>query len=174
MLALSLANESLVPLLCVLVAVTIGIWTLRRAQRNTRRDPSARDTLDRVREERQIRDSMSSLMVELEEYTRRLNAQLDTKSLKLEQLIQDADERIGRLQSAGPTRRPTPTPPTATPERHARAPVQPPAEPYEPPTDAARQVCALADAGKSSLQISQAVGLPLGEVELILNLKRAG
>jgi hypothetical protein len=40
---------------------------------------------------------MGDLLLELEEFSRRTNAQLDTKCAKLEQLIHDADERIARL-----------------------------------------------------------------------------
>jgi hypothetical protein len=228
-LALNIENAYM-PLLLAVMAMGIGLFTLRRARQRAGRNPSGREVLDQLREGRQIHGAMSTLMVELEEYTRRMNAVLDTKSAKLECLIRDADERLTRLERAQrgaavavpptagqtpiadappapaaptasaapePARPPTPiTPPpavpVASPPRTPSVPASPP-RPVHPapaprrapavtvgplgqapapaPTPQAGEVYRLADAGRSPMQIAQATDLPLGEVELMLQLR---
>ena len=47
-----------------------------------------------------VERQMSNLLVELSEMARQLTAQLDTRSQKLEMLLQEADEKIAALQRA--------------------------------------------------------------------------
>ena len=58
-------------------------------------EPSAFGSLSR---QRGVERQMETLVVELSEMTRQISAQLDTRSAKLEQLIQDADQRIESLR----------------------------------------------------------------------------
>lgn len=111
-------NTGLWLLLFVLVMVTGSLWILRR---RTHRQPvtrmATREKLDRVREQSQMRRSMDELLLQLEDLSRRINAHVDTKFVKLETVVRDADDRIRRLeqllaQARTPAQRPT-TPSTA-------------------------------------------------------------
>ena len=52
-------------------------------------------------QQRSVERQMQSLLVELSEMSRQITAQLDTRALKLELLIKEADEKIARLQTFG-------------------------------------------------------------------------
>jgi hypothetical protein len=133
--------------------------------------------------------SDAGLAEDMQELTDRLAQELDVRAQRLERLIVAADERIARLESletrlgagldaaqraARPARVPTtPLAPAAT--SHA--------EP-KPAGDAGvlvggagdpsiAAVYTLADQGMSAVQIAQRTGRATGQVELILNLRRA-
>ncbi|MBM4108440.1 MAG: hypothetical protein FJ255_06445 [Phycisphaerae bacterium] len=98
----------------------------------------------------------STTAADLEELGERLAAKLEERASRLERLIDQADRRIRAMESAGGT--PAPRPLEAIPIRavdplHARA--------YE-----------LADQGLSAIEVARTLGLPTGQVELILNLRR--
>lgn len=218
-----------------LVLVTYSLILVRRAQaRRQNRESTPREVFDRYREEREIRASLDELMIQLEELSRRITAQVDTRFAKLEAVIRDADDRTAHLQTlldrtgtrhaphaagshappspdphdrtgapgatfetrdaaegperggspaaprratAGPhtRKRPDDTSPAPDPQAPADADGQPSsghaAPPREPPPLHAR-VYALADAGTRPIDIAERLGIVLGEVELILNLRR--
>ncbi len=159
------SGSSFVPALMVIVAAAIGLWTVRRGRRDARqRGDPARRMLEQVREEREVRNSMDTLMIGLEEFTRRLNAQLDTKSAKLECLIRDADQRINKLRSLASGGA------VAEPGQQA---ADEDTSFTVPDTEQFQQVRSLADDGRSPIQIAQALDMPLGEVELLLNLRQS-
>lgn len=132
-------------------------------------DPRRQDSA-----EGELRHSMDRLLVELQEASREINATIDTKTAVLNKLIADADKRIEALKAAetapAPARcesAPEP-PPTAAPRRP---------EPVERDEVRRRSVLEheihrLADAGKTELEIARLTGLPRGEVELVLSLRR--
>jgi len=110
----------------------------------------------------QLRQDVESLIVELDELARKINAQIDTRFAKLEAVIRDADRRIATLErlanradqsDQAARRRPVPT--SANDAQHAVV--------YE-----------LADAGKTPIEIARQLGRTPGEVELILNLRGSG
>ena len=86
-------------LLAVLCLVMLSVSMLRRShqRRATSRDLT-REQRARLRDQSQIRQSMEELLLQLEEVSRRINAQVDTKFVKLETVIKDADARIAHLQ----------------------------------------------------------------------------
>ena len=59
--------------------------------------------LERARQMGGVKNDVREAMVELEELTRHFSAQLDAKSIKLEQLIEEADAAIRRMESMGGT-----------------------------------------------------------------------
>ncbi len=153
----------------------------------------ARQQIARLSDEREIRDSMDKLLIRLEEYSREVNGQLDTKFVRLEQVIADADERIGRLQTViaehdqrlgrlVETRRQlrqtardaddASSPRAAEPEETVAVSSSPDTK---APTDHRyKNVYDLADAGSSPIDIAEQLCMPAGEIELILNLRNAG
>ncbi len=87
---------------------------------------------------------------ELNHITRDLIAQLDRRAADLESLIAAADERIATLRSLPAT----------------------PSMLVEPKDPLHARIHALADAGRSPIDIARETGCPTGQVELILALRR--
>src|ERR1700691_5341582 len=64
-----------------------------------KKDPLARSpSAASLSQQRNVERQMQNLLVELSEMARQLTAQLDTRSQKLEALLQEADEKIAKLQ----------------------------------------------------------------------------
>jgi hypothetical protein len=147
-------------------------YVVIRPMLKRKKDPFERPpATGRLSQQRSVERQMESLLVELSEMSRQMSSQLDTRAAKLEFLIKDADERIGRLQQlqqsapvsptfetvpAVPT---SPTTPTHTPE--------PPHE-LDPRHE---EIYTLADTGKSISEIAATLARPSGEIELILALR---
>lgn len=112
---------------------------------------------------------------DMEELAERLSAQLDAKADRLERLIARAETRIVELQAGlaaarSPSTQVEPKPePRAEGRAAARAPVPP--EPAGPPQHA--RVLELADRGLSAVEIARTLEMPTGQVQLILNLRKA-
>jgi len=193
-----------VPLLAFLGVALLLIQLRRHQFRTTTARDVTRDQSARLRDQRGIQQGMDSLLLQLEELSRRINAQVDTKFLKLETVIRDADDRIARLehlleQSGQPgtrttgsvnaqERKPVSEPagephPTALPPRASNPPpgaskssaptagASEPAQPVAPPDPRVGRVHELADAGQQPINIAEELDMPLGEVQLILNLR---
>ncbi len=95
-------DSGLITLLAVLCLVVISVSMLRRAQQRPARSRElTREQLARLRDQREVKDSMDELLVQLEDFSRRINAQVDTRFAKLEALIRDADDRIAKLGRLG-------------------------------------------------------------------------
>jgi small-conductance mechanosensitive channel len=140
-----------------LIALPIVYFLVVRPMLRKSKDPLEKFPSIGLSQHRTVEREMSNLLVELSEMARQITAQLDTRSAKLQALIQEADQRIARLQqsSAAP---PAPTTDAAT---------------EQPSLDQRHMdVYALADQGRSPDQIAQQLNRPKGEVELILALRR--
>lgn len=126
---------------------------------------TARERLERYRQEKGVRHDLESLMVEIEQLAKRMGSQLDAKTVQLEALIRQADDRLDQLRRAsdgGPVT--------------GSATAEPPAAPAGP-SDAdplARSVCELAEQGLSPIDIARRLDEHVGKVELILALSKAG
>ncbi|MCG3179860.1 MAG: hypothetical protein BIFFINMI_02206 [Phycisphaerae bacterium] len=119
----------------------------------------AADTRSGARAAQQIRDQLDELMVQLEELARESNATIETRSVKLEVLIEQADERIARMEQL-------------LKDAQARPSAGPQADPGPAPVNPEHEkVYNLADAGRTPVQIASQVGRDVGEVELILALR---
>jgi hypothetical protein len=157
--------------------VLLAVAALRRSQlhRITARELT-RTERAQVREESDVQHSMDDLLTQLDEVSRRIDAQVDSGLSRLEAAIKAADVRIARLDQATPSsgKRSQPDAPNAaTPA----APTPPPAEPLSAPASSSpdqrrRKIYELADAGAAPLTIADKLHIPLGEVELILNLRK--
>jgi hypothetical protein len=118
-------------------------------------------------QQRSVEREMSNLLVELSEMARQITGQLDTRSAKLEALMQDADKKIAelkRLSSSSSHRIDRDSDSIIT---------RPISQQKLPPTNDARYtaIYSLADAGRSPQEIAQELDRPRGEVELILALR---
>jgi len=121
-------QDALFPLLAVLCLVMLSVSMLRRSQarRATSRDLT-REQLARLRDQKAIQGSMEELLLQLEEVSRRVSAQVDTRFMKLDALIRDADNRIAKLEQllgrkARPAERTEPAADNASAERPATKP----------------------------------------------------
>ena len=163
----------------VVVLLLVLLWPRFRGApvRDVASDPS-------LAQQRAVERDMQMLMRELSEMARKIGAQLDAKSARLEALIRAADERAGRLETQlraePPPQRRDGDQPTADPREAASFTTSPPSIEIPPPSSDAdgdrrhAQIYALADEGLSPVQIAERLDLPEGEVELIIALRPRG
>jgi hypothetical protein len=155
--------------LIVLALVTIFYVTVIRPNAKKKRDPLAKSlSASSLSQQRNVERQMQNLLVELSEMARQITAQLDTRTQKLQMLIQDADERIAAMQQAN--RQPV-EPIVTTSWNNPVEPVTRIEQPQEPVDEQHQQVYTLADQGRSAMDISRELNRPRGEVELILALR---
>jgi hypothetical protein len=130
---------------------------------------SSRHTSDR------IQLSLEKLMVELFDMSRDINGQLETRITTLHELIRQADNRIQELRRVSGQSIFSDTSSTISmSDLKASAPRQKPLLKTFTSADPEHQkIYALADQGMSLSEISRTSGRPLGEVQLILDLRRA-
>jgi hypothetical protein len=145
-----------------MIAVTYLMFRPRFRKKDPLEKPAAFSSLSA---QRAVERQMQSLLVELSEMARQISAQLDTRSAKLQLLIEQADEKIAQLKQLEQN---APCDFAASPAggRAAES-----ADPKPIPDPRHADVYALADQGRSAPQIAQTLGRPNGEVELILALR---
>jgi hypothetical protein len=166
-------------------AAVFIIYTFMRMNRRKKKDPF--DTPYQTRtlaQQRSTERQFENLLVEFSEMSRQMSAQLDTRAAKLEALIQDADEKIARLEALNKQAPARPDftmprePSSFPPEPSASSPiVTVKADDVAPSLtiDAEHaEIYRLADAGKPVPAIASELGRPSGEVELILALRPKG
>jgi len=121
------------------------------------------------------RETHSSLGVyvdtlHLQELSRDINSQLDTKFVKLEASIRSADQRIEQLERLMRAAGDQPAVDMLVSDETSQSePPQP--SPMEETDPRKQRIYELADAGKTPLQIAQETGGGTGEIELILSLR---
>jgi len=155
----------------VVALVCIGYLLFRPKFR--KKDPLEKAPFSSLSQQRSVERQMQSLLVELSDMTRQMNAQIDTRAAKLQELIRQADERIGtlkQLQGHAPDEPPAP---------QAPIPVQSISEPVSDPTmmetdPRHAEIYSLADEGRNAREIAARLNRPSGEVELILALRPRG
>ncbi len=162
-------------LLGVVLLVFIMLRLTARKQRGAgpTSQSHARDRVAKLKEEHAVRGDMQELMVQLQELSRDINAQIDTRFAKLEVSIRAADERINLLERLLRAAEGQPTVDTVLSgddESFPSPPAQPQAATLGPQHG---RVYDLADGGKNSVQIAQEIGKTPGEIELILSLRES-
>jgi len=191
-LATNPTNDRNMWLLIAVGAATI-LYAIFRPSMKKKKDPLARSpNKNSLSQQRNVERQMESLLVELSEMARQITAQLDTRSAKLEALIQEADNRIAQLQQAAVE---APAHGEAIARSNGSSGVRPAGnesaaaesagsamqssaalaatmavEPM-PPNPQHAQVYALADLGTAATDIARQLNRPRGEVELILALR---
>jgi hypothetical protein len=151
-------------LLYGVVAITILFAVVRPMIR--KKDPLKKPpAYASLSQQRSVERQMQNVLVEMAELARQISAQIDTRSSKLEVLMKEADERIAHLQSLSrgqPTGLTSNSLPDSTEAQQADASALDPRN---------VQVYALADQGRTPLEIAQQLNRPSGEIELILALR---
>ncbi len=162
--------DDLALIAAVIAAICLLLISIRRRASMRTKPPSerARELTDRLRDDHHMKRDMESLLVEIQEMARGINAQFDTKFAKLDALLRDADERIAKLeQLTAQAGRPAID---VTVDDNGTRRETPAAEPS--PDDNHNEIYSLADAGKTAVEIAKETGHNTGEIELILALRK--
>jgi len=165
-----ITGRQLAILLGVIIITSLMLISARRKIRESRNTPRAysRDLYARLKEEKTAIGNMQEVMLELEQLARQIHGQIDTRYAKLEAVIRDADQRIETLSRLTRTQDDAPVlDVTVGIEQN---------EEHDPATDNAAlphaDVHRLADAGLGVVQIAKETDRNVGEVELILALRK--
>lgn len=162
----TLADSPINPQTALLIGIVLIIGTLFIARsRSRRRDSSvdgragAQARMHNSRLASQAREDIDELMIRLEELSREICGQIDTRFAKLEHAITEADAKLAALRAATGTAVTMATPQTTVPDvsldpKHA-------------------EICRRAQSGQPNLTIAREMDMPIGEVELILSLARS-
>ena len=154
-----------------MAALALGalyLFVFRPMKTKRKRDPMAdapiRTTLA---QQRHVEREMETLLVELAEMSRKMTAQIDSRSTKLELLIQEADAKIEQLRSMQAMA------PKGVTDRFRIPDLDPtPPDDVRPTIDPRHaEVYMLADQGRSTAEIADGLHRPRGEIELILALR---
>ena len=165
----------------VALVTTSLLMRFRKRRAKAARAPTAQEQIQQNRQHRGMRGDLETLMVEIEALSKRFATQLDAKSIQLERLLDEADQRIARLeglgQDAAESRFDTDSgglgsspagPEAGSSDDQASALAQ---EAGDDPL--ARSVYELADQGSDANQIARQLNEHVGKIELILALRRA-
>jgi hypothetical protein len=149
-----------------LVMLSVGFLRYTRDRRAGARDLT-REERARLRDQQRVREGMEELLGQLEEVTRRIDADVDARITRLEGLLKAADERIRSLQRSNVA-------PAAREADPATAEADSSEAGGQGGAQAARKqrIYEMADTGASAITIADRLRLPVGEVELILNVRR--
>lgn len=173
--ALQISPRQIAVLAVIVVVTVFMLLSTRRKIREAQNTPRAyaRDQYRRLKEEKLAIGGAQEVMVEMEQLARHIHGQVDTRFAKLEALLRDADRKIAELKRLsvtgdaargldvtvdGPTDEPSGEPPDVK--------TAPAAEVLH------SAVHRLADAGLSPSEIAAEEGRKIGEVELILALRK--
>ena len=153
-----------------LTIVLISTGKRRRESRALTGLP-ARERYAELESRQSSRRDVEQATLELDKVARQVHAQIDTKLVRLEVLIRDADKRIAKLSAAvGDRQRSPPFEVTLAEE----TPVAGGDTAPEPSDERFASIYQWADKGLTARQIADKVGRVQGEVELILGLRKAG
>jgi septal ring factor EnvC (AmiA/AmiB activator) len=144
-------DSTLYLLLGILSVVLIGVALLRRAQlRGVTLREATRAQRTSQREQHDVQRSLAELLKQLDEASRRIDSQIETQLAKLQAAINAADQRVALLNAKlGATGAADADPATRR-----------------------RRVYELADSGTVPISIAETLCMPLGDVEVLLNLRR--
>ncbi len=176
-----LQDSQLVPIIVLMVALVLLMSSMRRRQQLIKKRQSAplppAPRSDASGSTQAIRRDLEDLLVELQDLSRRISAEIDTRFVKLESAMRDADRRIAVLNRL--SRQLAPPYPsedgrgTAGNVGEAGQPDGAQGESSRTGADLRHTVIyELADAGFTPVEIARELGRTPGEVELILNLRR--
>jgi hypothetical protein len=169
--ASSLSNQHITMVLVIAGISILLLTATRRRIRRAQNSPQAyaREQRSRLHSERSLVADIEELMAELEQFSRQMQARLDTKFAKLETAIRDADQRVDQLDRL--LRRAEGEPTVDLTVGGSEPADEGP--PVASDGDRHQAVYRLADAGLTPAQIAEELGQSIGEVELIVALRKA-
>jgi len=149
----------------MLMGVALLTWlTLRsflRRARHPTQPSEPRERIEAIRKQAGARAQIDSFSADAQELTQRLAAQLDAKAARIQLLLEEAEEAVRRLERAK--------------RAVDAAPSHPETRALEQAEDnpLSNQVYRLADEGHSTLEIARRLNQHVGQIELMLALRRA-
>ncbi len=161
----------LIMLIAAIAGLTILMISTYRRIRSARRPgkSTVQQRYAELRGQQSAKRGVEEVMLELDQLSRQIHGRLDTKLVRLELLIRDADERIDRLARAVRSADGR----AAVEVTIGRESPHDPAHPMrEAEPDPHTTIHGLADDGLEPAEIAQKTGKPIGEVELILALRK--
>lgn len=169
---LTLANQGLSTVLmaaAVMLLLVLTVYNIRRRSTGTAQSRIDQREIDRTRQQ------LQTIMAEMEQIARQFAAQIDAKTSRLENLIEQADQRIAQL-GGDPTAKPSGGQAAPGPADHdvlfdSAATVVDNAGDDEP-DELTRNVYDLADRGEDPAAIARQLEEHIGKIELILALRR--
>lgn len=166
-----LTNGQITLILVILSITALMMISTRRRLREARNSPKAyaREQIARLRDEQAVVQDMEEVMAQLEQFSRETQARVDNRFAKLEAVIRDADQRIDRLERLL-RRADGEDPIDVTLDDASENTADAPCMADDPRR---RAIYALADAGRTPVQIAEETGQSTGEIELILALRKA-
>jgi hypothetical protein len=179
---LTLASDStlfgtmLMAVAVLMLGIMVWVHTRMQSRRREGEKLSPQEKVARAQQAAGMNNEMRRMMVELEELTRHFGSQLDAKSIRLEKLIREADQRIAQLSQLHKA------PEDAVEGRSDQPPQaramngQPTAGYHENRSDSgddplASSIYEMADQGDTPIEIARRLGEHIGKVELILALR---
>ena len=159
-------------LILAVIFLTIVMISTGRRVRESRAltGRPARERFAELQSRQSSRRDVEQATVELDKVARQIHAQIDTKLVRLEALIRDADKRIAELAAGVSDPRRTSSLDVTLQEESSLAGQDSVAEPS---SERHAVIYELADRGLTAHQIADKVDRVQGEVELILGLRRA-
>ena len=159
-------------LVCVVVLVFFMLRNTSKRLREPGSSPKAyaREQIARLHDQKDLKGDMEELLLHLQELSRDINSQLDTKFVKLEASIRSADQRIEQLERLMQAAGDRPAVDMLVSDETSQSGLPQPS-PMEETDPRKQRIYELADAGKTPLQIAQETGGGTGEIELILSLR---
>jgi len=155
-------KDSLIPLALIVIATFFMVSSLRKRYRKPKKQISTREHAASAASPQRFRMDVESAIVELQELSRQIGSEIDTRFARLEAAIRDADRRIATLQRLNAKQ---------PPQAHAPSEISNPSSANDEVDVRYTIVYDLADAGKTPVEIARELGKTPGEVELILNLR---
>lgn len=176
-----------IPALGVLLIIMSMMMGIRKKHRQSREQGTSRDRVEDLKQRHKMRGDLEQLMIEVEQLAKRFGAQLDAKTMHMEQLINEADRKINELkqmelarQNAAKLQQAMASPFEDQPSRQAQpeAPVsadEPAAgdSPQNAEDVLKRSVYDLAEQGHEPAEIAKRLDEHVGKIELILALRKS-
>ncbi len=136
---------------------------LKRSTTSAGQNLTPHERLEKAKQADGTKNDLRTMMVELEELSRDFSAKLDAKSIQLQKLVAEAEQKIAELQrlvdgGAAPPAQDDPLREAGSADNTA-----------DPLT---RSVYDLSDAGHDPGEIATKLSEPIGKVELILALRQ--
>lgn len=151
---------NLIPVVAMALGLILIAWHVIE-QRRKNAPPPAAPAIDA--------DELRALARDVRALNDELARQTEARAQQLEALIEQADQRLAALRQAS---QPRTDHIEVKPARPAQAPATFAAPQHAPMDQRHGVVYSLADAGHSPAQIAKQTGIPTGQVELILGLRR--
>lgn len=153
----------------LLLGVSLATWMMvrmliRRRKRLLIPTGTPHDRLDAIRVQAKKREQLHAFGADVHELVQRLATQLDNKAARMEQLLRDADERIRKLERMQRIASDLPSVASEHQSDHLSE---------DKPDPVTNRVYELADQGEKPIEIARQLNQHVGQVELILALRRA-